>query len=78
MKMSNKEPMSMVNPSTDYLMTKVDSRYALVVCASKRARELVDGAPLKDIKNKSTKSVSNALEEIAEDKISYELPEEEE
>lgn len=78
MKANTKVKMSMVNPSTDLLMTKVDSRYGLVVCASKRARELVDGAPLKDIKNKSTKEVTNALEEIAEDKIGYELPEEEE
>ena len=42
--------MSMVNPSTDTLMTKVDSRYALVVCGAKRARQLLDGAePLDEL-----------------------------
>ena len=43
MKANNNPEMSMVNPSTDTLMTKVDSRYGLVVCASKRARQLLDG-----------------------------------
>ena len=49
----------MVNPSTDELLTKVDSRYGVVVLAAKRAR--------------STKNVTNAFEEIAEGKISYDL-----
>lgn len=66
------EPMSMVNPSTDKLMTKVDSRYGLVVCAAKRAREINDGAEIEAAKQ-STKNVSNALEEIAEGKVSYKL-----
>lgn len=65
--------MSMVNPSTDTLMKKVDSRYGLVVLAAKRARQLLDGAELKETKARSTKNVTNALEEIAEGKISYEL-----
>lgn len=73
MKANNNPEMSMVNPSTDTLMTKVDSRYGLVVCASKRARQLLDGEELKDIKSKSTKNVTNALEEIAEGKISYKI-----
>lgn len=62
--------MSMVNPSTDALMTKVDSRYGLVVCAAKRARQLLDGAEL-EAELQSTKNVTNALEEIVEDKINY-------
>ena len=49
----------MVNPSTDELLTKVDSRYGVVVIKSERAR--------------STKNVTNAFEEIAEGKISYDL-----
>lgn len=73
MKVTMKPEMSMVNPSTDKLMTKVDSRYGLVVCAAKRARQLVDGEDLKDIKMKSTKKVTNALEELAEGKISYKI-----
>ncbi|WP_288848889.1 DNA-directed RNA polymerase subunit omega [Mitsuokella jalaludinii] len=70
---TNTVEMSMVNPSTDTLMKKVDSRYGLVVLAAKRARQLLDGAELKETKARSTKNVTNALEEIAEGKISYEL-----
>lgn len=73
--------MSMVNPSTDALMTKVESRYGLVVLAARRARQLMTGAEVR-AKNQSTKSVTNALEEIVEGKITYEiakdLPEEQE
>ncbi len=62
--------MRMFNPSTDYLMTKVDSRYGLVVSGAKRARQLLDGAePQAELQ--STKNVTNALEEIAEGKINY-------
>ena len=62
--------MSMVNPSTDTLMTKVNSRYGLVVCAAKRARQLLAGVePLDELQ--STKNVTNALEEIAKGKIHY-------
>ena len=64
--------MSMVNPSTDALMTKVDSRYGLVVLAARRARQLMMGAEVK-AKNQSTKNVTNALEEIVEGKITYEI-----
>ena len=70
---TNTVEMSMVNPSTDTLMKKVDSRYGLVVLAAKRARQLLVGAELKATKARSTKNVTNALEEIAEGKISYEL-----
>ena len=73
MKVMSKPEMSMVNPSTDKLMSRVDSRYGLVVCASKRARQLVDGEELKEIEMKSTKDVTNALEEIAEGKIAYKI-----
>ena len=37
----------MVNPSTDELLTKVDSRYGMVVLAAKRARQLLEGDPVK-------------------------------
>ena len=73
MKANNNPVMSMVNPSTDTLMKQVDSRYGLVVCASKRARQLLSGEELKDLKSKSTKNVTNALEEIAEGKINYKI-----
>lgn len=61
----------MINPSLDVLVTKVDSKYTLVVLAAKRAREIMDGTtPLVD--SKSNKQVTIALEEVAQDKISYE------
>ncbi len=73
--MKANEAMSMVNPSTDALMTKVESRYGLVVLAAKRARQLLDGDEIKS-KRQSTKDVTNALEEIVEDKISYRISKE--
>lgn len=63
--------MDMVNPSMDTLLKKVDSKYTLVVLAAKRARNILDGAEVK-VDIKSTKNVTNALEEIAKDKIGYE------
>lgn len=65
---------SMVNPSTDALMGKMDSRYGLVVLAARRARELLSGEELK-VKSVSKKNVTNALEEILEGKITYEIKE---
>ena len=52
---------------------RANSRYGLVVCASKRARQLLSGEELKELKSKSTKNVTNALEEIAEGKINYKI-----
>lgn len=63
--------MDIVNPSIDELMPKVDSKYTLVVLAAKRAREILDGEPILADKV-STKNVTNALEEVVEDKITYE------
>jgi len=61
----------MINPSIDTLVTKVDSKYTLVVLAAKRAREIMDGsAPLAE--SKSHKQVTLALEEVAQEKITYE------
>lgn len=60
----------MINPSLDVLLKKVDCKYTLVVCAAKRAREILSGAcPL--IESDSKKPVTVALEEIAQGKISY-------
>ncbi|MFC0216062.1 DNA-directed RNA polymerase subunit omega [Paenibacillus chartarius] len=62
----------MLYPSIDKLLDKVDSKYSLVVAASKRARGLRDGAK-SDLKNyKSHKQVGIALEEMYGDYISYE------
>ena len=60
----------MLYPSIDELKKRADSRYTLVMIASKRSRDLIDGYPaLVDIGN--DKPVSIATEEIAEDMISY-------
>jgi DNA-directed RNA polymerase subunit omega len=61
----------MINPSIDTLVTKVDSKYTLVVLASKRAREIMDGSTSL-VDSKSNKQVTIALDEIAQDKITYE------
>lgn len=61
----------MIYPSLDVLVTKVDSKYTLVVLAAKRAREIMDGATTL-VDSKSNKQVTIALEEVAQNKISYE------
>jgi DNA-directed RNA polymerase subunit omega len=59
----------MLYPSIDEMMTKVDSKYSLVVAASRRARELREGGKT-EVKNpKSHKQVGVALEEIYEDRL---------
>lgn len=56
----------MLYPSIDLLMNKADSKYSLVVIASKRARKLLDGQEVQ-LKPRSKKYVGMALEEIAAD-----------
>ena len=70
--------MAIVNPTIVELSEKVDSRYTLVVEASKRARQLVDGAqPLVD--PKGMKPLKIAIEEINRGLLTYERdPEEQE
>ncbi|MNC27639.1 DNA-directed RNA polymerase subunit omega [compost metagenome] len=59
----------MLYPSIDEMMTKVDSKYSLVVAAARRARVLREGGKT-DIKNpRSHKFVGVALEEVFEDRI---------
>jgi DNA-directed RNA polymerase subunit omega len=60
----------MVKPPLDELMKKVDCRYTLVIETSKRARQLTDGAK-KLTETDSTNSVTIAVKEISEDKITY-------
>lgn len=61
----------MIYPSIDSLITKVDSKYTLVIAAAKRARLLNEDAP-RLVETKSGKDVSIALEEIDSGKIGYE------
>jgi DNA-directed RNA polymerase subunit omega len=73
----------MINPPIDELLEQVDSKYALVIIASKRARqinsyhhELGEGTfdtyapPL--VESRSKNYLTMALEEIAQGKISWE------
>ena len=52
------------------LLPKVDSKYTLVVLAAKRARQILAGSPVKSVLQ-SHKDLTNALEEVAEDKITF-------
>lgn len=62
----------MLYPSIDEIMEKVDSKYSLVVGASKRARALREGATPRVENPKSHKFVGIALEEIYLDHIKIE------
>jgi DNA-directed RNA polymerase subunit omega len=60
----------MLYPSIDKLVEKVDSKYALVVAASQRARQLTEGEDRRRIaKPVSHKNVGIALEEIYKDRV---------
>ncbi len=54
----------MLKPSIDSLLESVDSKYSLVILASKRAHELEAGAQPTLNRFYSVKSVGQALEEI--------------
>ncbi|WP_425540229.1 DNA-directed RNA polymerase subunit omega [Microaceticoccus formicicus] len=61
----------MINPSFEELRKINDSRYAIVMITSKRAKRLVEKSkPL--IETASQKPVTIALEELMQGKISYE------
>jgi DNA-directed RNA polymerase subunit omega len=62
-----------IKPPLEELLEQVNNKYALVVVAAKRARQIKDGVlPLVDID--STNPVSVALEEIATGKVRVEEP----
>lgn len=77
----------MIEPDIDNLLKKVDSKYSLVTLSAKRAREinsyynqLGEGRgdfipPLVETGGLRNKPLSIALEEIGEDKVSFERPE---
>jgi DNA-directed RNA polymerase subunit omega len=60
----------LIYPSLDVLLEKVDSKYTLVVMASKRAREIMNGKTTM-VSSSSNKPVTVALEEISNNKIIY-------
>ena len=69
--------MSIVDPNVLELLDHADSRYALVVEASKRAREIVSWAT-PAINAEGMKPLKAAVEEINRGLLTYEKPSEEE
>jgi len=72
-----------IDPRVDALLEKVDSRYALVIVAAKRARQInnyhhmlgegsFDEAPPPMIESRSKNYLTMALEEVAQNKLTYE------
>ena len=61
----------MKQPSLDLLMSKVDSKYTLVVVTAKRARALMED-PETEEWSMGAKPVSLALQDIAHNRIRYE------
>ncbi|MDP4096824.1 DNA-directed RNA polymerase subunit omega [Paenibacillus sp. P96] len=66
----------MLYPSIDEMMNKVDSKYSLVVAASRRARLLREGEKTELKQPKSHKQVGVALEEIYNNLLKVERSEE--
>ena len=70
MRESNEKKQTMIEPGISSLLTRVDSRYTLVVAAAKRARQITEGAH-KLTECESEKPVTIAINEIDEQKITY-------
>ena len=69
--------MSIVDPNVLELLNHADSRYSLVVEASKRAREIASGST-PAINAEGMKPLKAAVEEINRGLLSYDRPAEEE
>lgn len=64
----------MLKPSINEVLSKIDNRYYLVGTVAKRAREIIDGSDVSVAnKQRETKPVSLATQEVAEGKISYRI-----
>lgn len=62
----------MKQPSLDLLMSKVDSKYTLVLATAKRARMLMEDSEY-EANAHGVKPVSQALEDISKGKLHFEL-----
>ena len=63
-----------MKPSINEVLNKIDNRYYLVGTVAKRAREIIDGADIYVAnKQRETKPVSLATQEVADEKITYRL-----
>lgn len=65
----------MLKPPINELIDITGSRYALVICVSKRARQIIDGDDIL-VKAKIIKPVSVATQELYDGKIECVKPEE--
>ena len=64
----------MIKPSINEVLNKIDNRYYLVGTVAKRAREIIDGsAPYVENKQRETKPVCIATQEVAEGEITYRI-----
>ena len=73
----------MIYPKVDVLLEHVDSKYALVIAAAKRARQINDyhhqlgegigfeAAPPPLVESRSKNYLTMSLEEVAEGKLKY-------
>ena len=72
----------MIHPPIDKLLERIDSKYALVIVAAKRARQLntyhhqlgegtFDDFPPPLVESRSKNYLTMSLEEIAEGKLKY-------
>ena len=75
----------MIQPRIDSLLDNVDSRYALVIVAAKRARQInnyhhqlgegtFDDNPPPLVESRSKNYLTMALEEVAQTKLKYSYP----
>ena len=76
----------MIHPRVDDLLQNVDSRYALVIVAAKRARQInnyhhqlgegigFEQAPPPLVESRSKNYLTMAMEEVAEGLLSYDYP----
>ena len=75
----------MIRPRIDTLMEHVDTRYALVIVAAKRARQInnyhhqlgegtFDDFPPPLVESRSKNYLTMALEEVSEGKLKYKYP----
>jgi DNA-directed RNA polymerase subunit omega len=75
----------MIHPRVDDLLQQVDSRYALVIVAAKRARQInnyhhqlgegtFDDNPPPLVESRSKNYLTMALEEVAEGMLAYDYP----
>jgi DNA-directed RNA polymerase subunit omega len=63
----------MARVTVEDCLTKVENRFALVILASKRTKELKRGAPLL-VRDRDNREVVMALREIAAGKVQGRLP----